>query len=61
MKFAEIPAKFGENLLKIRQNFINILLNLEKSLKLCENLKKSANFDFVAVQRCENLVDLEKC
>ena len=25
-----------------------------------ENLKKSANFDFVAVRRCENLVDLEK-
>ena len=29
-------------------------------MKLCENLKKSANFDFVAVPRCENLVDLEK-
>ena len=27
---------------------------------MCEILKKSANFDFVAVRRCENLVDLEK-
>ena len=59
MKFAEIPAKFGKKLLKIRQNFINILKNLEKSLKLCENLKTFANFDIVAVRRRENLVDLE--
>ena len=30
-------------------------------LKQCARKRKSTDFAFAAVQRCENLVDLEKC
>ena len=56
VKFAKIPAKFGENLLKIHQNFIKILQNDAKFLKNHWNCAKFwKSLQILILSRCEGV------
>ena len=64
--FPAIPTKFRENLDEkspILDDFSNILQKSQKNYRQILQIfeKKSANFEFGAVQRYVYLVDLEKC
>ena len=61
LKFCEIPVNFRENPNEKWQNSAKFCKNLEKIANFYEKLKNLENFEFVAVQRFANLVDLEKC
>ena len=65
LRFPAIPTKFRENLDEkspILDDFSNILQKSKKNYWNFANFrKKSANFEFGAVQRYVYLVDLEKC
>ena len=45
---------------RFERNICKILQNLGKSPKFCEEIEKYENFEFAAVQKRDNLVDLEK-
>ena len=64
LKFREIlwnSGKFPWKSERKMTKFCKICKNLENSTNFCEKLKNLEKFEFVAVQRFANLVDLEKC
>ena len=60
-QFPEIPAKFSAKNMRFEPVLNEIWQNLERSPKFCKICENLEEFEFEAVQRYVNLVDLEKC
>ena len=58
--FLEFRENFGENKSNLREFQIQFEIFM-KMMKICEIVRKTAEFEFGEVQKNANLVDLEKC